>query len=120
SSAVETSRSELIETHKRELKLAHARFEDELKRASQEPIELRELKEKVKMLETQNESLRIALWREQEERTRVEQQRLIQSELAQQRNDEAVARALNIVKRTEERIATAAARGAWPPPPPSH
>ena len=80
-------------------------------RKDQQFGEAKELREKVKTLMAQNDSLRSQLRQEQEERAKEERKHSVEMEVAQQRTDEAVARALSIVKRTEDKM-TMIARSA--------
>lgn len=59
---------------------------------------LRQLQERCQRLERQNESFRATLWKEREERAAEAKARDVELELAQQRADEAVARALNVAR----------------------
>ena len=108
SASLETCRAEMRSLHDQELIQVQSRHEEEMKRMiSSHSMDKQQLIEKLGATEAEAESLRASLWREQEARAREERQRIVDAELAQQRNDEAVARALSIVKRAEERIAHA-------------
>ena len=69
-----------------------------------------DLVERAERLAVQNESLRAALWREREERAEDARKRDAQIELAQQRADEAVARALNVTRALSHGGSSAAAK----------